>query len=98
MSASGEALTSLRVRTQSTIIAAAVLLSPILAFLLFIAVEILMSSLIEVGLPALIALAAAGIAGWAVAATLRARLNIASQTGTERARSPPPGGDAPRPL
>jgi hypothetical protein len=49
---------------QFSIIAAVVLLSPVLAFLMAIAVEILIGSLIEADVPALLAVAAAGAIGW----------------------------------
>ena len=46
------------------IIAVAVLLSPVLAFLMAIAVEILIGLLVEAGAPVLPALVATGAIGW----------------------------------
>jgi hypothetical protein len=56
-----------------TIIAATVLLSPVLALLAAIAVEILIGLLMEAGLPTFIALVAAGAIGWLVLRKLRVR-------------------------
>ena len=47
-----------------SIIAAAVLLSPVLAFLMAIAVEILIGSLMEAGVAALLAFVGVGTLGW----------------------------------
>jgi hypothetical protein len=49
---------------QFSIIAAVGLLSPVLAFLMAIAVEILIDSLIEADVPALLAVVVAGAIGW----------------------------------
>ena len=49
---------------QFSIIAAVVLLSPVLAFLMAIAVEISIGSLIEADVPALLAVVAVGAIGW----------------------------------
>jgi hypothetical protein len=64
---------SFRAWVHFSIIAAAVLLSPVLAFLMAIAVEILIGSLMEAGLPALIALVVAGAIGWLLLRRLRIR-------------------------
>ena len=45
-------------------IAAGALLSPVLAFLIAIAVEILVGSLMDAGVPLLLPLAVAGALGW----------------------------------
>ena len=55
------------------IIAVVVLLSPVLAFLMAIAVESLIGLLIEVGAPALPALVATGAIGWPLFLKLRRR-------------------------
>jgi len=55
------------------IIAVVVLLSPVLAFLMAIAVESLIGLLIEVGAPALPALVATGAIGWPLFLRLRRR-------------------------
>ena len=47
-----------------SIIAAVVLLSPVFAFLMAIAIEILIGALIEAGVPALLAVVVAGAIGW----------------------------------
>ena len=52
--------------TLLSIIVVAVLLSPVLAFLLAIAVEILIGSLMEAGVPALSLLVVAGAIGWSL--------------------------------
>jgi hypothetical protein len=52
---------------QWSIIATAVLLSPILAFLMAIAVEILIGSLMDSGVPALLAFVAVSALGWSAA-------------------------------
>jgi hypothetical protein len=49
---------------QFSIIAAVVLLSPVFAFLMAIAIEILIGALIEAGVPALLAVVVAGAIGW----------------------------------
>jgi hypothetical protein len=55
---------SLPAWAQLSIIAAAVLLSPVLAFLIAIAVEIVIGLLVEAGAPVLPALIAVGAIGW----------------------------------
>jgi hypothetical protein len=55
---------SLPAWAQLTIIAVAVLLSPVLAFLVAIAVEIVIGILVEAGAPAPLAFVAAGTIGW----------------------------------
>ena len=64
---------SLPAWAQLSIIAAAVLLSPALALLVAIAVEILIGALLEDGVPTLLALVGAGTIGWARLRKLRAR-------------------------
>jgi hypothetical protein len=49
---------------QLSIIAAVALLSPVLAFLMAIAVEILIDILVEAEAPALLALIGASVIGW----------------------------------
>jgi hypothetical protein len=49
---------------QFSVIAAVVLLSPVFAFLMAIAIEILIGSLMEAGVPTLLAVVAAGAIGW----------------------------------
>jgi hypothetical protein len=49
---------------QLSIIAAVVLLSPVFAFLIAIAVEILIGSLMTAGVPALLAVVACAIGWW----------------------------------
>ncbi len=61
---------------QFSIIAAVVLLSPVFAFLMAIAVEILIGSLIEADVPALLAVVAGAI-GWLLFHKLRARTSPA---------------------
>lgn len=56
-----------------SIIMVAVLLSPVLAFLTAIAVEILIALLVEAGAPVLPALVATGAIGWALFRKLRRR-------------------------
>ena len=51
---------------QLPIIAAVVLLSPVFAFLMAIAVEILIGSLIAAGAPALLAVVVGGAIGWSL--------------------------------
>jgi hypothetical protein len=51
---------------QFSIIAAGVLLSPVFAFLMAIAVEILIGSLMAVGVPAPLAVFSAGAIGWSL--------------------------------
>jgi hypothetical protein len=51
---------------QLSIIGALVLLSPVFAFLMAIAVEIFVGSLMEAGVPALLAAVAAGAIGWSL--------------------------------
>jgi predicted lysophospholipase L1 biosynthesis ABC-type transport system permease subunit len=55
-----------------SIIAAVVLLSPIFAFLMAIAVEILIGSLMAAGVPAFLAVVVAGAIGWSLLHKLRA--------------------------
>jgi hypothetical protein len=59
-----------------SIITVAVLLSPVLAFLMAIAVEILIGLLIEAGEPALPALVVTGAIGWPLFRKLRARRRV----------------------
>jgi hypothetical protein len=56
-----------------SIITVAVLLSPVLAFLTAIAVEILIGLLVEAGAPVLPTLVATGTIGWALFRKLRRR-------------------------
>ena len=51
---------------QFSIIAAVVLLSPVFAFLLAIAFEIVIGSLMAAGVPALLAAVAGGAIGWSL--------------------------------
>jgi hypothetical protein len=51
---------------QFSIIAALVLLSPVFAFLMAIAVEILIGSLIAAGVPTLLAVVVGGAIGWSL--------------------------------
>ena len=57
-------MSSLPVWAELSIIAAAVLLSPVFAFLMAIAVEILIGLLVEAGAPVLPAFVATGAIGW----------------------------------
>jgi hypothetical protein len=56
-----------------SIIAAVVLFSPVFAFLVAIAVEILISFLMDAGVPAFLAVAVAGAIGWSLFHKLRVR-------------------------
>ena len=56
-----------------SIIAVVVLLSPVLAFLMAIAVEILIGLMVEAGAPVLPALVATGAIGWPLFRKLRRR-------------------------
>jgi hypothetical protein len=56
-----------------SLIMVAVLLSPVLAFLIAIALEILIGLLVEAGAPVLPALIAAGAIGWLLFRKLRRR-------------------------
>ena len=56
-----------------SILTVAVLLSPVLAFLIAIAVEILIGLLVEAGAPVLPALVATGAIGWLLFRKLRRR-------------------------
>jgi hypothetical protein len=56
-----------------SVVATVVLLSPVLAFLVAIAVEIFIGVLMEASLPALIVLVAAGAIGWSLLRGLRVR-------------------------
>jgi hypothetical protein len=56
-----------------SVITVAVLLSPALAFLIAIAVEILIGLLVEAGAPVLLALVATGVVGWPLFRKLRRR-------------------------
>jgi hypothetical protein len=58
---------------QLSIITVAVLLSPVLAFLIGVGVEILIDSLMAAGVPALLAGVAAGAIGWSLFHKLRFR-------------------------
>ncbi len=64
---------SLPAWAQLSIITVAVLVSPVLAFLVAIAIEILIGLLVEAGAPALTALAAAGAIGSPLFRRLRGR-------------------------
>jgi hypothetical protein len=59
-----------------SIIAVAVLLSPVVAFLMAIAVEILIGLLVEAGVLALPALVATGAIGWPLFRKLRRRPGV----------------------
>ena len=63
---------------QFSIIAAVVLLSPVFAFLMAIAIEILIGALIEAGVPALLAVVVAGAIGWLLFHKLRVRRSPAA--------------------
>jgi hypothetical protein len=65
---------------QFSIIAAVVLLSPVFAFLMAIAVEILLGSLMAVGVPALLAVFVAGAIGWSLFHKLRVRPPLVRRT------------------
>jgi hypothetical protein len=66
---------------QFSIIAVAVLLSPALAFLMAIAVEIVFGDLMDAGAPALPALVASGAIGWPLFRRLpRRREGIPAET------------------
>jgi hypothetical protein len=65
---------------QFSIIAAVVLLSPVFAFLMAIAVEILLGSLTAVGVPALLAVFVAGAIGWSLFHKLWVRPPLARRT------------------
>jgi hypothetical protein len=56
---------------QLTVIGAAVLLSPVLAFMVAIAVEIVIGLLVEAGEPALPGFVVAGAIGWLLLRKLR---------------------------
>jgi positive regulator of sigma E activity len=56
-----------------SIITVAVLLSPVLAFLMAIAVEILIGLLVEAGTPVLLVLITTGAVGWLLFRKLRRR-------------------------
>ena len=71
VSASSNAL-SLRVCAQLSIVAAVALLSPALAFLAAIGVEIVIGVLVEAGVPLLPAFAS-GVIGWLLVRRLRRR-------------------------
>jgi hypothetical protein len=58
---------------QFSIIAALVLLSPVFAFLMAIAVEILIGSLMAAGVPVLLAVVLGGVIGWSLFHKLRVR-------------------------
>ena len=58
---------------QLSIIASTVLLSPVLAFLAAVALEILVGILAEAGLPTLITLVVTGLIGWSLLQKLRMR-------------------------
>ena len=64
---------SLPAAAQLSIIAVAVLLSPLLAFLAAIAVEIVIGILVEAGAPALPGFVVAGAIGWLLLRKLRRR-------------------------
>ena len=68
----GNGMSSLRT-WQFSIIAAVVLISPVFAFLMAIAVEILIGSLIEADVPAPLAVVVAGAIGWLLFHKLRVR-------------------------
>ena len=51
---------------QLSVIAAVVLLSPVFAFLMAIAFEIVIGSLMVAGVPALLAVVAGGAIGWSL--------------------------------
>jgi hypothetical protein len=61
---------------QMAIIAAAVLLSPVLAFLMAIAIEVLVGLMAEAGTLVLSALVAAGAIGWTLFRKLRRRTPV----------------------
>ena len=58
------------------IIATAVLLSPVLAFLMAITIEVLVGLVAEAGMPALPALVAAGAISWPLFRKLRRRTPV----------------------
>jgi hypothetical protein len=63
-------------------IAAAALLSPVLAFLMAIAVEILIGSLMQAGVPLLLAFVVAAALGWLLFRKLRVRPRGSAPVGT----------------
>jgi len=67
---------------QGSIIAAGVLLSPVLAFLMALAVAILIGILKDAGAPAFLALIVAGATGWIVFRKLRMRPRGGASVGT----------------
>jgi hypothetical protein len=71
-------MSSLPLWVPLSIIAAVVLLSPVLAFLTAIAVEILVGLLVEAGAPVLPAFVAAGAIGWPLLRKLRRRQGSAA--------------------
>ena len=74
------AMRSIPASAQLSILAAVALLSPALAFLMAIAVEIVVGVLVDAGAPALLALAA-GAVGWPLLRRLRRRREgIAAET------------------
>ena len=72
----GSTMRNLPVWAPWSIITVAVLLSPVLAFLIVIAVEILIDLLVEAGEPALPALVVTGAIGWPLFRKLRRRRGI----------------------
>jgi hypothetical protein len=67
-------------------IIAAALLSPVLAFLIAIAVEILIGVLMDAGVPALLVLFVAGALGWSLFRKLRVRPRGSPQSRREPTR------------
>jgi len=75
-------MSSLPTWAHLSIIATVVLLCPVLAFLMAIAVEILVGFLKDAGVPALLVLVVAGAIGWWLFRKLRVRPRGSAPVGT----------------
>jgi hypothetical protein len=73
---------SLPTWAQLSIITATVLLSPVLAFLMALAVEIVIGVLVDAGFPTFIMLVAVGFIGWLVLHKRRVRPQDRAQNST----------------
>ena len=73
------AMSSLRTWVAWSVIAAAPLVSPVVALLTVIAAEALIDLMVEVGAPAIVAFITAGSLGWALFRKVSARLAVARQ-------------------
>jgi hypothetical protein len=71
MSVGGSAVNALPSWMHLSLIAVVVLLSPVFAFLIAIAVEIVIGEVAQAGVPAIIAIVVALIVGWSLARKLR---------------------------